>query len=153
MKRLRMLTLLLVPLLLTTACGSKPREVSKARYQQELNRLGTTLTAAGSELGKSIDIASFNGNVDKFRAALDKAAHELDGLKPPENVRGDNKRLAQSFRALADELEPVKEARRQSIVKARDALGKVARSSAIRDGRTAIRDIEKKGYDVGPLSL
>jgi hypothetical protein len=148
-----MLTLLLAPLLLATACGSKPREVSKAHYQQVLNRLGTALTAAGSELGRSIDIATFNRNVDNFRAALDKAAHELDGLKPPQNVRGDNKRLAQSFRALAHELEPVKEARRQSIVKAREALGKVATSAAIRDGRAAIRDIKTKGYDVGPLSL
>jgi len=148
-----MLTLILVPLLLVTACGSKPRQVSKAQYQQDLNRLGTTLTAAGSELGRSIDIATFNQNVDKFRAALDKAAHELDGLKPPENVRADNKRLAQSFRALAKELGPVKEARRQSIIKAREALFKVTRSTAIRDGRAAIRDIKKKGYDVGPLSL
>lgn len=153
MTRVRLLLVLLIPLLLATACGSKPREVTKAQYQQELNRVGTTLSDAGSELGKSIDIATFNENVDNFRHELDKAAHDLNGLKPPADVRDANKRLARAFSDLSDELEPVKDARRQSIVKARDALAKVAKSPSIRAGRAAILEIKRKGYEVGPLAL
>jgi hypothetical protein len=49
-------------------------------------------------------------------------------------------------------MEPVKDARRESITKARDALGKVARSDAVKNARAAIRELKQKGYDVPSLS-
>lgn len=136
-------------LLVVAGCGSSARTVSKAEYQAELQKLGKDLTDAGSELGKAIDIATFNRNVDNLQDHLRDAAHELDGLRPPETVRAVNERFADSLHDFADELEPVKEARRQSIIKARDALARVARSSAVKEGRQAIRELRRKGYDVG----
>ncbi|CAN5130105.1 hypothetical protein BH18ACT12_BH18ACT12_11590 [soil metagenome] len=132
-------------------CGSSPREVTKAQYKKELERIGKVASDAGSELGRAIDIATFNGNVDKFQDTLRDAGGDLDGLKPPQNVRDVNERLADSFRDFADELEPVKEARRKSIFKARDALGKVARSDGVKNARAAIRELKRKGYDVQVL--
>jgi hypothetical protein len=134
-------------------CGSSPKVVTKAQYQKELQQTGTELTALGSELGKSIDIATFNGNVDKFKDGLDKAAKDLKKLKPPANVEAANKRLGDSFHELSKQLDAVKEARRQSIFKARDALGVVGRSKAIKDGRAAIQELKSKGYSVGELGL
>jgi hypothetical protein len=147
----------LIPFLLALAvalggCGSSPREVTKAGYEKELERIGKVASDAGSELGRSIDIATFNGNVDKFQDTLRDGAGDLDGLKPPSNVRDVNDRLADSLRAFADELEAVKEARRKSIFKARDALGKVARSEAVKSARAAIRELKRKGYDVPSLA-
>jgi len=133
-------------------CGSSPREVAKAEYEKELERIGKVASDAGSELGRSIDIATFNGNVDRFQDTLRDAAVDLDGLEPPPDVRDVNERLADSLREFADELEPVKEARRKSIFKARDALGKVARSDAVKEARAAIRELRRKGYDVPSLS-
>jgi hypothetical protein len=148
------LTLSLVALVgVVAGCGSSPKVVTKAQYQKELQRTGTELTALGSELGRSIDISTFNGNVDKFKDGLDKAAKDLKQLKPPANVEAANKRLADSFRELAKQLDAVKEARRKSIFKARDALGKVGRSKAITDGRSAIKELQSKGYEVGALAL
>jgi hypothetical protein len=149
--------LLLLPVLalalVVAGCGSEPpRPVTKAQYQQELARIGAEAGAAGSELGRSIDIATFNGNVDKFADTLNDLAGELDGLKPPPNVRAANSLLADSFRGFADEMEPVKDARRESIVKAREALGKVGKSQAVVDARRAIKQLEEKGYNVPELS-
>jgi hypothetical protein len=42
----------------------------------------------------------------------------------------------------------VKEARRVSIVKAREALGKLGESAAIKDGRAAIQKLNQLGYAV-----
>jgi hypothetical protein len=134
------------------ACGSNPREVTKAQYEQELERIGKVASDAGSELGRSIDIATFNGNVDRFQDTLRDAAGDLEGLKPPADVRETNKKLADSLRDFADEMEPVKEARRKSIFEARDALAKVARSAAVKNSRAAIRELKAKGYDVPSLS-
>ena len=147
---------LIVPLLALAVglagCGSSPREVTKAQYQKELERVGKVASDAGSELGRSIDIATFNGNVDKFQDTLRDAAGDLDGLKPPPDVRDVNERLADSLRGFADEMEPVKEARRKSIIAARDALGKVAGSDAVKEARAAIRELKRKGYEVPSLS-
>jgi hypothetical protein len=141
-------------LLAGAGCGDSPaREVTKAEYQKEIQRVGTDLTRLGSELGRSIDIATFNQNVQHFQDGLDEAADDLHGLKPPPDVRDANDRLSSSFEELSDQLEAVKEARRKSILKARDALGKVGRSASIRDGRAAVRELKRKGYDVGQLGL
>src|SRR4051794_12041030 len=70
-------------LLLVAGCGGKSNTVTKAQYEAELQRIGQDLTDAGSELGRSIDIATFNGNVDNLRDHLHDAAHDLHGLKPP----------------------------------------------------------------------
>jgi len=151
--RTRVLILCVLALTVGLAgCGSSPREVAKAEYEKELERIGKVASDAGSELGRSIDIATFNGNVDRFQDTLRDAAVDLDGLEPPPDVRDVNERLADSLREFADELEPVKEARRKSIFKARDALGKVARSDAVKEARAAIRELRRKGYDVPSLS-
>jgi len=136
-------------LLVVAGCGSSPKSVSKAEYQATLQKLGTDLTDAGSQLGKAIDRATFNRNVQNLQDHLRDAAHQLRGLRPPENVRAANDQLARALRDFADELEPVKEARRQSIIKARDALARVGRSSAIKEGRDALRKLKRNGYDVG----
>ena len=154
MSRVRVLLLLLFAVSITVAgCGSNPREVTKAQYQEELTRLGTNLTNLGSEVGRSIDIATFNQNIKDLQDGLDDAAHDLDGLDPPANVRNANERLANAFSEFSDRLETVKEARRQSIFKARDELRSASRSEAIREGRAAVRELKSKGYDVQQLTL
>ena len=146
---IRLSLTVLVFALVVAGCGSSPKTVTKAEYQREVQRIGQDLTNAGSQLGQSIDIATFNGNVDNLRDHLKAGAHDLHGLKPPANVQSANDRLATALGDFADELEPVKEARRQSIVKARDALLKVSKSDAVRNARAASRELKAKGYDIG----
>jgi hypothetical protein len=154
MSRTRALLLLLLSFSLVVAgCGGSPREVTKAQYQQELTRLGTNLTDLGSEVGRSIDIATFNQKVQDLQDGLDDAAHDLNGLEPPANVQAANERLATAFSEFSDRLEAVKEARRQSIFEARDELRRVGTSAPIKEGRAAVRELKRKGYDVTQLSL
>jgi hypothetical protein len=130
-------------------CGSSPKTVSKAEYERELQSLGTDLSNAGSELGRSIDIATFNGNVDNLRDHLHDGADELHGLKPPSDVQSANNQLADALDDFADQLESVKEARRKSIVQARAALLRVSNSEAVRSARAATQELKQKGYDIG----
>jgi len=152
MTPVRAFSLCLAALVVVLAgCGSSPKTVTKAEYQTEIQTVGADLTAAGSQLGKSIDIATFNESVDNFQTHLRDASKTLNGLKPPADTQDVNKLLASSFHDLADELEPVKEARRESIVKAREALAKVLKSQAVKDGRTARKELQKLGYDTSQL--
>jgi hypothetical protein len=129
-------------------CGSSPTTVTKAQYQAQLTKSGQAITVAGQQLGKVITIASFNGAVSDLQKALRDGEKNLRGLQPPANASAANKRLAQAFGDLADALEPVKEARRVSIVKAREALAKLGESAAIKNGRAAIQKLNQLGYAV-----
>ena len=149
MNPVRLFALSLAALLLALAgCGSSPKTVTKAQYQAELEETGQAITVAGQQLGRVITIASFNGAVDDLQKALRDGEGNLKGLEPPANARAANKQLATAFGDLADALEPVKEARRVSVVKAREALGKLGESAAIKDGRAAIQKLNRLGYAV-----
>jgi hypothetical protein len=145
----RLFALSLVALLVVVAgCGSNPKTVTKEQYQSQLAKSGQAITIAGQQLGKVITIAEFNGAVSDLQKALRDGEKNLKGVQPPANARAANKRLAQAFGDLADALEAVKEARRVSIVKAREALAKLGGSAAIKDGRAAIRKLNQLGYAV-----
>ena len=152
MIRVRAFLLCLVALLAVIGCGSSPKKVTKAQYQAKLHVVGADLGRAGSQVGKAIDIATFNRDVENFQTHLRDGAKELKGVKPPLNARAANTELANSFHDLADELEPVKDARRESIVKAREALLKVSKSQAIAAGRDAVKKLNKLGYDTSELA-
>ena len=135
--------------LVATGCGSKPKPVTKAQYEQQLQRLGDDLVNAGSQIGQHLDIASFNQDISNFQDELRDASKELEGVEPPPNAREPNQRLADAFHDLADALDPVKDARRESLREAGKAFG-VARSSApAREGRSAVRQLRRRGYEVG----
>jgi hypothetical protein len=145
----RLFALSLVALLVVVAaCGSSPKTVTKAQYQAQLTKSGQAITIAGQQLGKVITIAEFNGAVSDLQKALRDGEKNLKGLQPPANARAANKRLAEAFGDLADALEAVKEARRVSIVKAREALAKLGGSAAIENGRAAIEKLNQLGYAV-----
>jgi hypothetical protein len=149
MSPVRLFALSLAALLVALAgCGSSPKTVTKAQYQTQLAKSGQAITIAGQQLGKVITIAEFNGAVSDLQTALRDGEKNLKGLQPPANARAANKRLTQAFGDLADALEAVKEARRVSIVKAREALAKLGGSAAIKNGRTAIVELNRLGYAV-----
>ena len=135
--------------LVATGCGSKPKPVTKAQYEQQLQRLGDDLVNAGSQIGQHLDIASFNQDVENFQDHLRDASKELKDVQPPANAQGPNKRLADAFHDLADALEPVKDARRQSLPKAAKAFAVARASAPARQGRAAVRQLQRRGYDVG----
>ena len=143
----RLFMLSLAVLLVTLAgCGSSPKTVTKAQYQTELAKTGQAVTVAGQQVGKVITIAEFNGAVSDLQKALRDGEKTLNGVEPPANARAANKQLAQAFGDLADALEKVKEARRVSIVKARQALADLGNTDAIKEGRAAIQELNKLGY-------
>ena len=145
----RLFALSLAAVLVALAgCGSSAKTVTKAQYQAQLTKSGQAITIAGQQLGKVITIAEFNGAVSDLQKALRDGEKNLKGLQPPANTQAPNKQLAQAFGNLADALEAVKEARRVSIVKAREALAKLGGSAAIKNGRAAIQKLNQLGYAV-----
>jgi enamine deaminase RidA (YjgF/YER057c/UK114 family) len=138
--------------LVATGCGSKPKPVTKAQYEQQLQRLGTDLVDAGSQIGQHLDTASFNQDISNFQDHLKDASKELKGVKPPLDAQGPNERLADAFHDLADALDPVKDARRKSLPEAGKAFAVARDSAPAKQGRAAVKQLAKRGYAVGQMS-
>src|SRR5436190_4191195 len=138
--------------LVVTGCGSKPKPVTKAQYEQQLQRLGDDLVNTGSQIGQHLDIASFNQDIANFQDHLRAASKELKGVQPPANAQEPNKHLADAFHDLADTLEPVKDARRKSLPEGGKAFAAARLSAAAREGRAAVRQLSRRGYDVGQMA-
>ena len=138
--------------LVATGCGSKPKPVTKAQYEQQLQRLGDDLVNAGSQIGRHLDIASFNEDISNFQDHLRDASKELKGVEPPPNAQEPNQHLADAFHDLADALEPVKDARRQSLREAGKAFAVARTSAPARQGRSAVRQLSRRGYAVGQMA-
>jgi len=138
--------------LVVTGCGSKPKPVTKAQYEQQLQRLGDDLVNTGSQIGQHLDIASFNQDIANFQDHLRAASKELKGVQPPANAQEPNKHLADAFHDLADTLEPVKDARRKSLPEGGKAFAAARLSAAAREGRAAVRQLSQRGYDVGQMA-
>jgi hypothetical protein len=149
---LRAFLLVVVCAMLLAGCGSKPKPVTKAQYEQQLQRLGDDLVRTGSQIGQHLDISSFNEDVQTFQDHLKSASKELKGVKPPADAQAPNQQLADAFHDLADTLEPVKDARRQSLPQAVRAYNEARVSPAARQGRAAVRQLRRRGYDVGQMS-
>src|SRR6185437_4778130 len=100
MIRVRALVLCLVALVAVTGCGSSPKKVTKAQYQAKLDTVGADLGRAGSQVGKAIDIATFNRDVENFQTHLRDAVKELKGVEPPPNAQEANTMLLNAFHDL-----------------------------------------------------
>jgi hypothetical protein len=138
--------------LVAAGCGSKPKPVTKAQYEQQLQRLGDDLVNTGSQIGQHLDIASFNQDIENFQDHLRDASKELKGVQPPTDAQGPNERLADAFHDLADTLDPIKDARRESLPKAAKAFAEARLSPAARQGRAAVRQLQRRGYAVGQMA-
>jgi hypothetical protein len=151
--RVSLLALVCIVALGTTGCGSsKPKPVTKAQYEQQLQRLGDDLVNTGSQVGQHLDIATFNEDISNLQDHLRAASKELKGVQPPPDARAPNEQLANGFDDLADELDPVKDARRESLPQAARAFRKANRSAPARQGRVAVRQLQRRGYAVGQMA-
>jgi hypothetical protein len=132
-------------------CGGGER-LSKSEYEQKLKVAGVELSNASKPLAQATTGPQYITGVEEIQAGLRKVADDLDDLDPPEDVAPANGRLATALRRLADEFDNVKAAAANGPTAARAAGGRLAQSQASQDARSAVLEIQRRGYDVGRLS-
>jgi hypothetical protein len=146
--RLLVLLALLVTLV-ATGCGSKPKSLTKAQYEQRLAQIGHDLYLAANALGSTTNTQIFNNNVDKLKKVVHDAAKELNGVRPPgPAARRQNARLVEAYRGLEKQFDKVKDERRVSYRRAVAALVAVQKSPSARETISAAEELRKLGYKV-----
>jgi outer membrane murein-binding lipoprotein Lpp len=131
-------------------CGSSG-PLSKAQYEQRLQKSGRELAAALAQLSRSNSRDEFKSGVDGVEKALNDTADNLDGITPPDDVQSANARLVDGFRKLAKDFEQVKAAADEGPDAARQKGRQVTTGAASREANQAIKEIQRRGYDVGEL--
>lgn len=144
--------LLALAVLAVVAGGCGGSDLSKKEYEQELKGAGVELANASTALSEATTAPEYVAGVEQVQAGLRKAADDLDDLSPPEDVDAANDRLVNALRGLADEFDKVKQAAAAGPKAARAAGARLARSQPSEDARTAVLEIQRRGYDVGRLS-
>jgi hypothetical protein len=131
-------------------CGGSGR-LSKSQYEQRLQKSGRELAAALAQLSRSNSKEEFKTGVDGVEKALNDVAGELDGITPPEDVQSANDRLVEGFRNLAHDFDQVNAAADKGPDAARQKGRDVTTGAASREADQAIKEIQRRGYDVGQL--
>ena len=130
-------------------CGNSVQTVTKAQYERHLDGIGRKLYLAANGLGESTATGIFNERVDDLENVLADAGDELDGLKLTNTAQqAQNKRLAHAYHDLADRFEQVKDARRESFIRALKALDAVQASPPARETQKAAVALRKLGIRV-----
>jgi hypothetical protein len=146
-RALVLLTVLLA--LVATGCGSKPKPVTKAQYEQRLAQIGHDLYLAANALGSSTNTQIFNNNVDKLKKVVHDAAKDLNGVRPPGlAAQQQNARLVHAYRELEKQFDKVKDERRISYPRAIAALQAVQKSPAAQQTIAAAQQLRKLGFKV-----
>jgi cytochrome c556 len=131
-------------------CGGGGR-LSKAEYEQKLQQAGKELSVSLRQLSGSTSKPQFEDGVKEVEKALNDAADDLDGITPPEDVEAANRHLVEGFRRLSDEFDEVKAAADQGPDAARQKGRELTTGAASREADQAIKEIQRRGYDVGQL--
>jgi hypothetical protein len=151
MRRLLVLVALAV---LVAACGGSSR-LSKAQYQEKIQRDGNAVRTVITAITKSGTSTSFNNfatKVDDAEAAVKKAADDLAAAKPPKDVEADNATVVTALRTIQTGLEKLKKAAGAGGSAAVAAAAAALESSPqLKAAEKALGDMKAKGYKVGFL--
>jgi hypothetical protein len=143
----------LLALLVAGCGGGGGGQLSKSDYQKHLQTDGDEITKAFKPLTQtpsSLDqLASELGTgVSKLKGAAD----DLEGIKPPNNVKTDNAKLAGGLHELARELDSLKKAAQKKDPQlVNKTLNDLRNSHGLIDARQATDDLRKKGYTLGTV--
>ena len=140
--------------LVVAGCGSGGGgQLSKAEYQKHLQTDGDEITKAFKPLTQppsSLD--ELASGLEAGVSKLNGAAEDLEGVKPPKNVKKDNSDLAAGLRELAHELDSLKKAaQKKDPQQVQKTLGDLRNSHGLIDARRATDDLKKKGYTLGTV--
>ena len=132
--------------------GGGSIRLSKSAYEQKLKGEGSQLKTAFSavNLEQSGNLGELATKLTSLQQQLDRAASDIEALKPPKDAEADNAKLADALHKAADKFGELKKAAKakdqQRIAKIGQEVGTV-----LQEGKAAASDLEAKGYDIGTL--
>jgi hypothetical protein len=128
-------------------------QLSKLQYEARIQKDGADIKQAFEPLSRPpSSLGQFASQIAAGQKKLRDAADDLDGVRPPDDVRHDNDVLVAGLRRLADQLEPLRKgAEKNDVQLVRKAVADLQKSQSLKAAQKATADMKKKGYRIGTL--
>ncbi len=132
--------------------GGGGDRLSKAEYQQEVKKVGDTLTSSvdgltGAFSASPDSLDQVGTQIDELREAMNQAADDLDALEPLEDAQSAHDQLVEGIRGFADELGEVADAARDGdLAKLRGFSENFENSGSVKQIQAATEELQAKGY-------
>jgi hypothetical protein len=135
----------------TAACGGGSSRLSKADYEKKIKAEGSQLRSdlSGLNLGSvGTNLKALAPKLGSAQSKVEKTASDIDGIKPPKDAEGDNKKIADSLHRFAKVFGQMKDAAgKGDRAKVTSLVGGL--QTAAQEGSQATQDLKAKGYDIG----
>lgn len=115
-----------------------------ASLQKSLTDVGGAVNAAGSG-----DVAAAAGVLERGGKAMDKAASNFEGIKPPSDAKDANAKIADGLHKLAGSFRDMaKQARAKDVQGLTKSLGAFETSPGAEEIQQAQDELSKAGYKI-----
>lgn len=134
--------------------GGEP--LSKEEYQQEVNKVGDTLSQSADGLSGAFNqsdpesLDQVADEVEKLQDAMVKAAEDLDALNPPDDAQAAHDKLVEGIRGFADDVGKLADsARAGELAEIQSFAEDFTNSESAKKIQEATEELQAKGYTLG----
>jgi hypothetical protein len=127
--------------------------LSKSDYEHKMKSEGERLTQAlqGADITSAKNMHEFADRIGAVKDDIAKGADDIDALRPPPGAAADTQTIADvlhRFAAVIDQIQKV--AAKNDAEGFRQSLQQL--QTELRAAQPAVRDLKRKGYDVGQFA-
>jgi len=139
---------------LLAGCGGGSSRLTKAQYEQRVQKDAAALTKATSGIGTSTSsFSDLQKVVTSAQSGIEAAAKDLESLKPPQEAENANKAFVAALRAIESDFKAMATAlKKHDLTKIVALVQQLGGSKEVAAAKRAAADLAKKGYHLGAFS-
>jgi hypothetical protein len=146
------LAFLLAALALVAGCGGGSSRLTKAEFEQHIQKDGTALQTAVAKLGAAKSLAELATQVGVAETAVKAAADDLDSVKPPADAETPTKTIVKALRSIDAQLKLLEQAAKdKDLLAVQKTAQTIQKSPEIAAAQVAAKELQKKGYKIGVI--
>ena len=133
--------------------GSTTGPLSKSEYEHKMQAEGDRLTKAlqATNITSAKNVHEFADRLGSVKDDIAKAADDVDALEPPSDAAGDTQTIADVLHRFAAVIDQIQKAAAKNDAEAFQQSVQQMQAE-LRAAQPAVRDLKRKGYDVGQFS-
>jgi hypothetical protein len=139
------LALLLGAVALVAGCGGGSNRMSKAEFEQHIQKDGSAIQKAIKGLSSSSSLDDLATNIPPAEKAVKAAADDLDAANPPADAEDATNTIVKALRSIDTKLKQLQAAAKKGDVVAVQSAPEIAAA------QQAANELKKKGYKIGVL--
>jgi hypothetical protein len=146
------LAFLLAALALVAGCGGGSSRLTKAEFEQHIQKDGKALQKVIAKLGAAKSLTELATQVGAAEQAVKAAADDLESVKPPADAESPTATIVKALRSIDAQLKLLEQAAKDNDLLAVQKTAQAIQSSPdIAAAQTAANELKKNGYKIGVI--